>query len=364
MRTKRVDLRKVDGERNPADLLTKHSISRQRLEDLVEIFGCKYLGGRAQSAPQTKVGGTGRITMAQADETLASTIAGGAETPHTSQEEASPIMPHMRYSAEQLDKLFPALEAPPEEGLEDLNKDDQDGVFQHGMKIAQAIQAEADADGRRRRPRSDPSQTLQLLQHLHPEESLDLAKVRAGVTGPSYAPPAVATQARRQLSVARNRKEDEKGEEGGCSNDEFVESEQFQELHDEAKPDCPSGGISVNRVRARFARCAQFPTRRAAPCTDLPGSECAYARRLLDGEYADAGAVECSSEFPVQSFQVHQVGSGALPSTQAITVGRARGSGDLCCVKPLALGGPRANRRLPSATTLTSSPLESWTRLL
>ena len=54
VRTKRVDLRKVDGERNPADLLTKHSISRQRLDDLVKIFCCKYLDGRAASAPQTK----------------------------------------------------------------------------------------------------------------------------------------------------------------------------------------------------------------------------------------------------------------------------------------------------------------------
>ena len=31
VRTKRVNLRKVDGEKNPADILTKHSISRQRL---------------------------------------------------------------------------------------------------------------------------------------------------------------------------------------------------------------------------------------------------------------------------------------------------------------------------------------------
>ena len=32
VRAKRVDLRKVDGECNPADILTKHGISRQRLE--------------------------------------------------------------------------------------------------------------------------------------------------------------------------------------------------------------------------------------------------------------------------------------------------------------------------------------------
>ena len=39
VRTKMVELRKVDGEVNPADLLTKHSISRQRLADLIDLYG-------------------------------------------------------------------------------------------------------------------------------------------------------------------------------------------------------------------------------------------------------------------------------------------------------------------------------------
>ena len=56
VRTKRVDLRKVDGEVNPADILTKHSISRQRLEGLITLFGCKYLDGRAASAPRLREG--------------------------------------------------------------------------------------------------------------------------------------------------------------------------------------------------------------------------------------------------------------------------------------------------------------------
>ena len=67
VRTGRVDLRKVLGEENPADLLTKHSLSRQRLEDLVNLFGCRYLGGRAASAPQVRKGEASRVTMASAD---------------------------------------------------------------------------------------------------------------------------------------------------------------------------------------------------------------------------------------------------------------------------------------------------------
>ena len=60
VRTGRVDLRKVLGERNPADLLTKHSLSRERLEMLVALHGCKYLAGRASSAPKMREGETTR----------------------------------------------------------------------------------------------------------------------------------------------------------------------------------------------------------------------------------------------------------------------------------------------------------------
>ena len=38
VRTGKVDLRQVLGEENPADLLTKHSLSRQRLEGLVTVL--------------------------------------------------------------------------------------------------------------------------------------------------------------------------------------------------------------------------------------------------------------------------------------------------------------------------------------
>ncbi len=127
----------------------------------------------------------------------------------------------------------------------------------------------------------------------------------------------MATQAGRQLSdveeqcgVARNRKDDEKGK--------LKSDSEARELRDEVEPDRPSNDIGVNRVRVRPPRHAQFPTRTAAPSTDLPGSECAYARRLRAGEDTDvnrvsfpAGAVERSSELSVQPFQVHEVGSGA-----------------------------------------------------
>ena len=80
VRSRRIDLRKVPGESNPADLLTKHSLSRQRIEELVALFGCRYTDGRAASAPQVKKGQSQRVSMADAVSTdIASTVLQAAE---------------------------------------------------------------------------------------------------------------------------------------------------------------------------------------------------------------------------------------------------------------------------------------------
>ena len=49
-----VELRKVRGEANPADLFTKHLQSADRIEDLLEFMGLQYTGGRAEGAPQPR----------------------------------------------------------------------------------------------------------------------------------------------------------------------------------------------------------------------------------------------------------------------------------------------------------------------
>jgi hypothetical protein len=51
VRNKTLKLRKVKGELNPADLLTKHMPSREKLTQLVELFGCAFVEGRPASAP-------------------------------------------------------------------------------------------------------------------------------------------------------------------------------------------------------------------------------------------------------------------------------------------------------------------------
>ena len=64
VRSGRVDLRKILGETNPADIFTKHSLSRERLQMLTGIFDCKFRGGRPEAAPQLRVVPSNKVTMA------------------------------------------------------------------------------------------------------------------------------------------------------------------------------------------------------------------------------------------------------------------------------------------------------------
>ena len=180
VRTGRVDLRKVLGEDNPADLLTKHSLSRQRLEKLVALHGCKYLGGRAASAPMVREGETTRTTMASAgggligaagDGTvgaahgharvggLVQAVVGGTlhgsgdpdEEPSQHLGSGSLTMPHLLLSGQQLDDAYPPMTVPEEELLPDLARDEHDSTLQRGMEEAKAISEAARDQGRKRK---------------------------------------------------------------------------------------------------------------------------------------------------------------------------------------------------------------------
>ena len=51
VRSGAVELRKVKGTVNPADLFTKHIESNGKVKELVELFGCRYVDGRPAAAP-------------------------------------------------------------------------------------------------------------------------------------------------------------------------------------------------------------------------------------------------------------------------------------------------------------------------
>lgn len=52
-----LDLYKVSGEENPADILTKAEIPRERMEKLLEKLNCRFEEGRAASAPRLRAEG-------------------------------------------------------------------------------------------------------------------------------------------------------------------------------------------------------------------------------------------------------------------------------------------------------------------
>ena len=54
VRSKAIELRKVRGDLNPADLFTKHLLSEDKVRSLVSLLGCEFRGGRAATAPKLK----------------------------------------------------------------------------------------------------------------------------------------------------------------------------------------------------------------------------------------------------------------------------------------------------------------------
>ncbi len=54
VRSKRLEIKKVLGEENPADLLTKHGLSNERLEKLPALYNCHFKRGLASHVPHTR----------------------------------------------------------------------------------------------------------------------------------------------------------------------------------------------------------------------------------------------------------------------------------------------------------------------
>ena len=213
VRSGRIDLRKVLGDRNPADLLTKHSLSRARLEMLVGVFGCQFIEGRSDAAPLLRRGDAPKQTIADADLALDSVSLGTSmvaaanpsgkapptmETsmvaPASHSATASPttngdddpgtpvIMPHVSLSETDIDIQHPRLEAPEEVLSADPTDDARDTVFQHGLRIAEQIQQDAVNHGRLR----------------HTEEAGTKARATATTASPTL-PPSATTSSRPSL---------------------------------------------------------------------------------------------------------------------------------------------------------------------
>ena len=137
VRAKRFTLHKVLGEKNPADLMTKHSITRDKMAKLVELQNCRFLSGRAESAAKVREGaGHGGPSLAEVN---------AVDDPD------EPFMPHRSLSQEALEVQFPAIEVPDGIIADECQDDGLDQLLRASEPIINDIVLRAHVDGRLRR---------------------------------------------------------------------------------------------------------------------------------------------------------------------------------------------------------------------
>ena len=109
VRTGAIEVRKVWGEVNPADLFTKHLPSREKVHQLLSLFGCEYRSGRAEAAPLLRPKDVdGRSGGHSADDCpLPTFVSDDSAGPHDVS-----VLPH-RYPKKEMETLFPAINAAP-----------------------------------------------------------------------------------------------------------------------------------------------------------------------------------------------------------------------------------------------------------
>ena len=147
VRTSRIHLKKIDGDSNPADLFTKHSLTRERLMKLVRLFDCHFMSGRADSAPKLRRSQQSKCTLGDAG------LDQGRETEEAyviepGQREANPCMPHTCLDRASLELQYPDMTAADEPYTEYSPMDHTDHIYQHGLKIAQDIHESMQQFGR------------------------------------------------------------------------------------------------------------------------------------------------------------------------------------------------------------------------
>ena len=125
---------------NPADLFTKHSLSRERLKKLVSIFNCHFYGGRAAAAPLLRTDAAGKTTISDAD------LAAVNEAT-----EPEIFFLHLKYNQTELYEKYPSLIVPGEVDAGDPQTDERDPLLVEGCRRASELTQACAHVGRRRR---------------------------------------------------------------------------------------------------------------------------------------------------------------------------------------------------------------------
>ena len=115
-------VKKVHGEVNLADIFAKHLPSREKVHQLMALFGCEYRERRAVSAPLLRPHGTDGREGGHSidDEPLPNFAVDLDAAPHNIN-----LLPHMHPTTD-IDRLFPTIDAAP--GVSNDDDFDADNV--------------------------------------------------------------------------------------------------------------------------------------------------------------------------------------------------------------------------------------------
>jgi hypothetical protein len=115
VRTGAIMVKKVHGSVNPADIFTKHLPSREKVHQLMTLFGCEYRDGRAAAAPLLRPHGVdGREGGHSIDDNPLPTFVADIEA----EVHDASVLPHM-HSQKDIDHMFPTIDAAPRQDNDD-----------------------------------------------------------------------------------------------------------------------------------------------------------------------------------------------------------------------------------------------------
>ena len=167
IRARKIVLCKVDGETNPADILTKHSLGRERLIELTRSLDCRFRGGRASLAPKMRDTPSTRMTMADASNSSTNALEEETYALHyvyrVNEDEMLEVrdmkavqvkgempLPHLQFGPEETYRRYPTLQVPEAVDADDPLDPEDDALLQAGKRIVKELMMDTVRQGRRR----------------------------------------------------------------------------------------------------------------------------------------------------------------------------------------------------------------------
>ncbi len=152
VRSKRLELKKVAGTSNPADLFTKHSLTREKVLELVQLFDCRFATGRAASAPALrKEAGTKRTMASYEEPTLNNLETDDANNnAENNPDDNQPcFLPHKQHPRTELNGEYPSLTAP--DDFDQPGAESREPLLDAGLRQARDIAEAMRVHGRTKR---------------------------------------------------------------------------------------------------------------------------------------------------------------------------------------------------------------------